>query len=754
MGKGAFSHNDKITSVNLPNVTEVGDYGFGSSKNISSITLGTLSKIGEYAFFETAITTHPAITTETQMGKYAFSHSALTSVTIPDGMTVPEGAFSECLKLENVTIGNDVTLEDFAFSTDKDNVFKVKNFDEDGEKYFYYVFEHSLKTVTIGDNAVIGKNAFSGAASLETVNLGANAQIGYMAFYNNCSLKNIDLSKATVIDDYAFSGDVYYICLDDSMTVGAIDSNGFYRYTYHAPQILKADLSAATKIGSYAFAYCRQMTDVVLGSQITELPEYAFAGCNALANINLGAVTKIGDYAFIENKSLASVDMSAAETIGEYAFVYCDNLTQVTLGEAVTDIGEGAFSYCKKLSTVNGLGYCDNLDSYAFAHTAMTDLDLTGAVTLGDFVFLKETKTPVTVKLGNELTSVGDNPFTMCVVAPFCLEENQEFNGKTITNKIYTYDISDSVRVINGSLYSDVPNGMELIVYTGSENSQMQVAEGTVRITAYAFACSNIEMVTIPYSVTAIGHKAFYQCDKLDTVSFGSYKAPILEEEFDPSYYESMDHMPGTGDFGTYMDYDGNEVQINGMGLLPYYMWNATDGMYSNVYYGANFVDYVGYVKNKLTMVRPVNGKYYDSYIMSQYFDRSFDGAAGADDVTLAAINAIKAIPERVSYADKAIVEAARAAYNKIATLEQQALVTNYSDLVTAEQRIISLTPTVDEPIAEDEKSTNMTWLAWVIIGLGAAGVAGAVVVETRGTKKKQKAEAQPEATSETPNQE
>lgn len=753
VGKGAFSHNTKIQKVTLPKVTEVGDYAFGSSKNVASIKLGTLSKIGEYAFFETAITVHPEITTETQMGKYAFSHSALTNVTIPDGMTVPEGAFSECLKLVNVTIGNDVTLEDFAFSTDKDNVFQVKNFDEDGEKYFYYVFEHNLKTVTIGDNAVIGKNAFSGAASLETVNLGANAQIGYMAFYNNCSLRNIDLSKVATIEDYAFSGDVYYICLDDSMTVGAIDSTGHYRYTYHGPQIPKADLSSATKIGAYAFAYCRQMTDVLLGSQITEVPEYAFAGCIALKNINLAGVTTIGDYAFIEDDGLNMVDLTAAEKIGEYAFVYCKNLTQITLGEKNDHVGEGAFSYCEKLEAVNGMGYCKNLDSYAFAYTALDDLDLSGAVTVGDFVFMKEKEAPVKVKLGNELKSIGDNPFTMCTLEPFCLEESEDFNGKITVNKIYTFDISESVRVINGSLYCDVPEGMELVVYTGTENAQMTVAEGTVRICAYAFACSDIEMVKLPYSVTSIGHKAFFGCDKLDTVSFGSYKAPIMEEEYDPAYYDSMEHMPGTGDFGTFMDYEGNEVQITGIGLIPYYMWNATDGLYSNVFYGANFMDYVGYVDNKLTMVRPINGKYYDSYIMSQYFDRSFDGAAGADDVTLAAIKAINAIPERVSYSDKSLVDAARAAYNKIATTEQQALVTNYSVLATAEQRIISLTP-VDEAPEEEQPKKTMTWLAWVVIGLGAAGVAGAVIVETLNTKKKQKAEAAAKAETSTENPE
>ncbi|MBO5078291.1 MAG: hypothetical protein J6B67_01235, partial [Oscillospiraceae bacterium] len=147
----------------------------------------------------------------------------------------------------------------------------------------------------------------------------------------------------------------------------------------------------------------------------------------------------------------------------------------------------------------------------------------------------------------------------------------------------------------------------------------------------------------------------------------------------------------------TYTDYDGNEVQITGMGLVPYFMWNATDGMYFDVFYGATFVDYVGYVEDKLTMVRPVNGTNYDSYILSQYFDVTIDGAQAPDKQTLSAIAAIKAIPERVSYEQKYIVENARALYSKIGLLEQQALVTNYSDLVSAEQRIIALTPT-DEP--------------------------------------------------------
>ncbi|MBQ8731116.1 MAG: hypothetical protein IJY81_08065, partial [Lachnospiraceae bacterium] len=62
-----------------------------------------------------------------------------------------------------------------------------------------------------------------------------------------------------------------------------------------------------------------------------------------------------------------------------------------------------------------------------------------------------------------------------------------------------------------------------------------------------------------------------------------------------------------------------------------------------------------------------------------------------------------------------ALVEAARAAYNKIATTEQQALVTNYADLITAEQRIKALTPEVDAP-KDNGKEVNNTGLIIALV--------------------------------------
>ena len=229
---------------------------------MTTITLGELTDIGEYAFFETAITTLPKFTAKTEIGRYAFAFTAITEVTIPDKMEVAEGVFSECANLTTVVVGNDVKLGKYAFGMDKDSAFKVESVDKDGKRYFYYAFGTALQNVTIGANATIGETAFTNAASLQKVTLGAGAKLEKMAFYNNASLADIDLSAVESIGDYALSGDVYYMCLDDQMSIAAVDSTGHYMYTYHAPKIPAANLAAVKEIGEYAFAYCDALKTV------------------------------------------------------------------------------------------------------------------------------------------------------------------------------------------------------------------------------------------------------------------------------------------------------------------------------------------------------------------------------------------------------------------------------------------------------------------------------------------------------------
>ena len=86
-----------------------------------------------------------------------------------------------------------------------------------------------------------------------------------------------------------------------------------------------------------------------------------------------------------------------------------------------------------------------------------------------------------------------------------------------------------------------------------------------------AFAGNDVVRVTLPHSLDAIGHKAFYECKKLVTVVFKSYEAPILEEEFDTSSYESFENLPATGEY-EFTDYEGNVIKHSGLGNVPFYV--------------------------------------------------------------------------------------------------------------------------------------------------------------------------------------
>ena len=733
IGTGAFSGNANITSVILPSVTKLEPYAFSGCTKLSSVTLGKLTELGDYAFARTALTKTPALDQLTKIGDYAFTNTKLQSVTLPDGITVGTGAFSECLRLESVTVGNNVTLGENAFYLDSYSGMEIvgETLPNDVFTTIYYVtLKSPLTSLTIGDNVKIGLGAFYGASKLQSVTLGKGATIGEYAFFNAASLTQIDLSAVTSIGAHAFSGEVFNDYYDDSFTNVVVDENGEPVYRYFAAALTEIDLSALTELGEQAFAYCQKLRSVTLGKELKVVPEMAFMYCRELSEINLDDVTEIGSNTFYTT-ALTKLNLASTQKLGTYAFAYCEELTEVSFGTPNVTVEEGAFSYDDKLSTVHGMQNLTYVGDYAFAYSILPGADLSGATYVGTHAFYKDTPADFDLTLGSALRELGDNPFAFCRLERFSSTEILNFNGKDYETVIYTYDISDTVHVIDGNLYRSVPKGLELIVYTGNETT-VYVADNTVRISAMAFAGAPIKQVVLPYTLSAIGHKAFYDCRDLRLVTFTSYNAPILEEEFDAEYHDSADNIPATGEYEFY-NTDGSKLTKHGIGIIDYYMWNAAENYYST-YYGASFVDYVGHVDNPITMVRPVNGNHYDSFIYGQYFDTFIDGSAAADAITLAAIAAIDAIPDTVTLEHKAIVEAARAAYDKISTKEQQALVTNLDKLTQAERRIADLEAlskgnSSEEPEQQEPYSIPVTLvLSIALLALSIVSLALAVV--------------------------
>ena len=691
IASGAASGNTNLVKLNAPKITSVGDYAFAECINLSQVKLGTLTNIGNYAFYLTSISEIPDYSTNT-LGDYAFAGTKITELNLKDGLTVGKCTFEECSNLTKVTIGNNVTIGDYAFRYNRERNFTTGYYDLDDEtRIFFYIYTSPLKSLTIGENANIGKGAFLGAAMLESIALGKGAVIGDEAFYNTASLKEIDLSGAVSIGSLAFSGDVVYEFSDqDFMSPATIlDPSGLYydyRYRYYTNKLESVDLSSAASIGDGAFMYCHELKSVNLGELLTEVDKNLFYDCYNLTDINLSKVTKIGEYAFMRS-AISKLQLDSITSIEKYAFAECDKLKSIVLGENTLSVEEGAFSYCSKLSKISNLKFASHIGDYAFAYSALNGANLKGAEHIGTHAFYMENTKDFNLVLGSKIKELGDNPFANCIIEPRSKVVVEKFNGVEYKNTVYTFNLSESVRIIDGSIYQVVPNGLELVTYC-QKDTTLTVADDTVRIGAMAFMGSGIKNVILPYTVNAIGHKAFYDCDELALVTFTSYNAPILEEEYDHYYYLSGENIPATEEYG-------------GLGIFDYYMWNASS-LPSNIYYGANFVDYVGKVDDKIIMVRPANGQNYDSFIFEQYFLSAIDGAAAADDITLAAIEAIRNLPDKVSLNDKALVLLAREAYNKISTTEQKALVTEYSKLTQAEKRIADL-----EYLANQDKNED-----------------------------------------------
>ncbi len=746
----AFSGNVSIEAVVLPSVTVVERFAFSECASLKSVTLSpALSSIGEYAFERTALDSYLPFENVKSIGDYAFCETKLTSVTIPHGAVIGEGAFKNCNEITEIYIGDNVEIGREAFALDRNN-FEIKSDYRDENKknpYYYYVYVSKLAALEIGDNALIGEKAFLCASDITEIKLGAGAVIGDEAFANNTKLERIDLSAVKSIGVRAFSGYILFEYVDPDCTVFDYDENGNQKIRFNSAKLTAVDLSSAAEIGEEAFSYCTSLESVILNADLENIPTNTFAGCSALALVeNLDKVEEIGDYAFA-GTALTDIDLSSAVIIGKYSFSQSETVSSVKLGEGV-EIGEGAFAECPALVTLTGEEKALSIGDFAFANTGISEADLSSAEYIGALAFVKPLLTPFKVTLGDSLKNMGDNPFAYCELEPFSamVKDPEPFNGKEYETLTYTYDISESIKAIDGSLYRVVPAGLELITWCGADSAV--IAEGTVRLSEMSFAGTSVKSVVLPYELRAIGSKAFFDCRNLTVVTFKGINAPILEEEYDYEYFFNCylnDVVSSLGDYsvvGSDKNTAGYEIIYvgGGLGIIPFKTYDFIINP-ANVFYGANFVDRIGHIDEPLTMIRPANGKNYDSFIFGQYFNLTVDGKAAPDDITLAAIEALKTLPENanmIKLSDKALVQSVRAAYDKIAGDEQRGLVPQslVALLKACEQMISDLeylqggsnTPAPELPVEDEEKTPVILIVLTVVVVILALAIIALIV--------------------------
>ena len=175
--------------------------------------------------------------------------------------------------------------------------------------------------------------------------------------------------------------------------------------------------------------------------------------------------------------------------------------------------------------TISGTGAMENYDDddsyYCKAYgSQITHVKIEAGVTsIGNYAFYNCSNL-VSVSISNSVTNIGEGAFHRC-------------------SSLASFAIPESVKIIGGAAfyntqwYSNQPNGCIYIgkilwAYKGSMPANIEVAEGTISISDYAFFFyssnkENLISVTIPASVTHIGEESvFGGCAGLTSIEVAS----------------------------------------------------------------------------------------------------------------------------------------------------------------------------------------------------------------------------------------
>ena len=287
-----------------------------------------------------------------------------------------------------------------------------------------------------------------------------------------------------------------------------------------------------TKIGSYAFSDCQQLTALEIGNGVTSIGECAFNECSGLTGVLVipSSVTSIGEFAFRYCNGFTGIlvdDENAVyhddgncliETTSKTLILGCNN-SVIPNNNSVTIIGDWAFYKCSGLTG---------------------DLVIPDGVTIiGDMAFCQCSGFTGALVIPNGVTSIGDYAFWYCsgltgtLVIPdgvksigiYAFSDCSGLTGKLV--------IPDSVTSIGNSAfwYCEGLTGLDLgsgvtsigesaFRYCKGLTGTLVIPEGVTKIRDDTFNdCSGLTSITIPDSVTSIGEAAFWRCSKLTSIT-------------------------------------------------------------------------------------------------------------------------------------------------------------------------------------------------------------------------------------------
>lgn len=413
-----FYQNNGINSLTVPAaVTSIGKSAFYNCgmEEVTFAQNGSLTRIEQDAFESCyQLTTLDLPSSLEYIGRWAFSNcTELASVTVREGLTmIDDNAFNGCRKLREVY--NYSSLDIRRGSSDYGSIaeYAMAVYTADDTEFLQYV--------TIGgiDYAIYGGRWY--ITDIDEDTFEGNELIIQPLEYEGQTVTEFTVASYAFSDVY----NIYYISFGEVTLT--IEDYAFYN-TSNLRKVTFDGTSVGT-VGSYAFADCYSLEDVVLPEGLTSIGEYAFNYCRSLHTVWLP---------------------STLNSIGTNAFYGCNNLFEVyNLSSLHLTKGNSNYGYVAYNAVV--------------IH-ASADEESVVVVTEEDFVFVKDGEKWV-LKSTNYYVSSYGNPVRLPESFVYGEEEITSYEvGDRALDRIW----SDSLLVpVSVTALGDYIFGDDCTVYT------------------------------------------------------------------------------------------------------------------------------------------------------------------------------------------------------------------------------------------------------------------------------------------------
>ena len=535
---------DNLGGINLSGVSVIGDYAFAATR-ISSATLTNLSRSGVGAFMDCKKLKNVTLGEKTRLAPKMFENTILESVELYCD-TIPDQAFKNCQKLKTVISNGNLTYLGTEAFYDCVKLTSV-TFNGECEEIASFAFSgcDDLEVFTLPNGTVNIRDAVFSDSALEKLVFAENTYLNEVGISIFDNVKNLEFDATnsanyTVVDGIVYSKDMTELVFFQPTSAlktfeipasVKVIGDGAFSANRNLTTITFAEGSQLERIGYGAFAFCKMLTTVVLPEREFVIENMAFSDCARLKTINLDKLVALGDFAF-QNTALSEVSMPNDNVvIGYGAFYSCTALRTVTLGAGAV-VGNYAF-FETKITSVKLLGNGVTVGEGAFTSCAyLREFDfskLTGVI--GAYAFYGcQSLTAVEMPY---VTEIGEGCFADCSSLSAFSAEKLEIIGLGA--------FSPSSEEAYGALFSEIyiPN-VRIIGENAFLNAiylKELVLNNVESIGISAFAnCMALERVVLGEKLTELTDVVFYGCTSLTdvnlqyikTIGMGAfYMAPV-----------------------------------------------------------------------------------------------------------------------------------------------------------------------------------------------------------------------------------